>query len=214
MPDPMHVIRSSTPLVWGELDLPILGITRDWHGRGVDPPAGWSLAMDSTHLWFIATHARGASLHPLARPGKFLEGLWEHDVAELFLADPDSGRYLELNLAPNASWWSREFRAPRVPATAEPEPFPEPFPGVETHAELAPDGGWVAAMALPLDELEKRVAFGPASTANVAFILESPRQRFLTAAELGGGEPDFHQPAAFPTLCFHDGGLPASAGAR
>jgi hypothetical protein len=47
-------------------------------------------------------------------PGNFLAELWRHDVAELFIADPASGRYFEFNLAPNGAWWSCEFTAPRV----------------------------------------------------------------------------------------------------
>jgi hypothetical protein len=36
----------------------------------------------------------------------------------------------------------------------------------------------------------------------VAMIVETPDQRFLSAAELGGESPDFHQPAAFPPVSF------------
>jgi hypothetical protein len=119
-------------------------------------------------------------------------------VAELFLADPASGRYFEFNLAPNGAWWSCEFTAPRVRAEETDITMPE----VATFADLAADGSWVAAMALPLDLLNARLGFGPATRGNVAMILESPGQRFVTAADLGGGEPDFHQPDRFPTIGF------------
>jgi hypothetical protein len=57
-------------------------------------------------------------------------------------------------------------------------------------------------MALPLDLLKARLDFGPETRANVTFILETPAQRFLTAAPLGQGEPDFHRPRLFPQVAF------------
>lgn len=139
-------------------------------------------------------------LHPKARPGCFLGGLWETDVAELFLADPVSGRYLELNLAPNGAWWSCEFTAPRQRAEANDIAMPD----VATFADLAPDGSWLAAMAVPLDILRARLDFGQETRANVTMILGSPEQRFLSAAKLHGTVPDFHQPAGFTKIQFAD----------
>lgn len=192
----MTIFTSARPLMWGELDIPLLGLEKDWHGVPVQPPAAYSLAMDDRRLWFIAHHRRPVSLHPHARPGEFKAGLWEHDVAELFIADPASGRYFEFNLAPNSAWWSCEFTAPRVRAEETDYAMPE----VATFAEMAPDGAWLAAMAIPLDLLRARLDFGPRSRVNVSMILESPDRKFITAADLGGGEPDFHQPQRFPEI--------------
>lgn len=149
--------------------------------------------MDERRLWFIAHHRRPAELHPAARPGAFQAELWKHDVAELFIADPVSGRYFEFNLAPNGAWWSCEFTAPRV----REEEIDIAMPEVATFADMAPDGAWVAAMAIPLDLLKARLDFGPDSRINVTMILESPEQKFLTATDLGDGEPDFHRPRRF-----------------
>lgn len=207
----MNVLRTEKPLAWGSLDLPLFGISSDWSGNPANPPAAFSLAADPERLWFVASHGKPARLHPKARPGAFLAGLWESDVAELFLADPASGRYLELNLAPNGSWWSCEFSAPRQRLSEEDRAFPE----VETFAELAPDGSWVAAMAVPLEPLRQRIGFGETTRGNVTFILGSPTQQFLSAAKLGQGEPDFHRPAQFPKLRFYDHAeLPPQAGSR
>ena len=196
----MTVFRSAKPLVWGEMDLPLFGIDKDWHGKEVGPQAAFSIAVDSRSLWFIASHASPARVHPAARPGRFTPELWKHDVAELFLHDQTSGRYFEFNLAPNGAWWSCEFTAPRVREEAGDIVFPE----VATFAELAPNGGWMAAMAIPRDLLEGRLDFGKETALNVAFILESPAQRFLTATDLGGGEPDFHRPQKFRKIALQD----------
>lgn len=194
----MTVFESGSRLEWGALDLPLMGVVRDWEGRAMEPPAAFSLAVDPAHLWFVATHQRPADLHPQARPGAFLKELWRNDVAELFIADPQSGRYFEFNLGPNGAWWSCEFTAPRQRA----EEVEVAMPEVATFSELGADGSWLAAMAMPLDLLRARLNFGPATRLNVAFILESPRQRILSAGDLGGGAPDFHRPERFPPVQF------------
>lgn len=185
------------PLAWGELDLPLSGIESDWHGGPVVPAAAFALALDPERLWFIAGHGLPARIHPRARPGVFQAELWRHDVAELFLAGPDlGGPYLEFNLAPNGAWWSCGFTAPRVRATEE----ERPLQAVMTYADLAPDGAWLAAAAIPVASLREWLDFGEGARGNVTMILNSPDQRFLTAANLGPGEPDYHRPDRFPVL--------------
>ena len=194
----MTIFTSPRPLRWGHLDVPMLGLDRDWHGGPLNPPAAFSLATDERRLWFVAHHRRAPQLHPQARPGMFQAELWRHDVAELFLADPVSGRYFEFNLAPNGGWWSCEFATPRGRAEETDIAMPE----VATFSDMAPDGAWLAAMAIPLDLLRARLDFGPRTRANVTLILGSPTQKFITAADLGGGEPDFHLPQRFPEVVF------------
>lgn len=194
----MTIFTSPSPLMWGELDIPMLGLQKDWKGLPVEPPGAFSLATDDRRLWFVAHHRKPADLHPLARPGDFQAGLWKHDVAELFIADPVSGRYFEFNLAPNGGWWSCEFTAPRV----REEEIDIAMPDVATFSDMAPDGSWVAAMAIPLDLLKARLDFGSRSRINVSMILGSPDQRFISAMDLGGGEPNFHQPDRFSQVAF------------
>lgn len=194
----MMIFTSAVPLVWGELDVPMFGLLKDWDGKEFEPAAGYSLVMDAHRLWFIANHRHAADLHPNSRPGSFQAELWRHDVAELFIADPASGRYFEFNLAPNGAWWSCEFTAPRVRA----EEVEIAMPEVATFADMSPDGSWLAAMAIPLDLLKARLNFGEESKANVAMILNSPAQKFLSAADLGMGGPDFHRPQMFSQVNF------------
>lgn len=191
----MTVFTSPRPLVWGELDVPLQGLAQDLNGAPLRQPAAFCLVRDPAWLWFIAHHRQAARIHPQARPGAFHAGLWQYDVAELFLADPAGQRYFEFNLAPNGAWWSCEFTAPRVRA----DEADIAMPGVATFADLSPDGSWLAALAIPLDLLKARLDFGPATRVNVTMILESPDQKFLSATALGAGEPDFHQPQRFPS---------------
>lgn len=194
----MTIFTSADPLVWGGLDVPMFGLGKDRDGGVFEPPAGFSLVMDGQRLWWIANHRRPAELHPKSRPGAFQAELWRYDVAELFIADPLSGRYFEFNLAPNGAWWTCEFTAPRVRAEALEIAMPE----IATFAEMAPDGSWLAAMAIPLDLLKARLNFGGESKINVTMILNSPAQRFLSATDLGPGEPDFHRPEKFSQVSF------------
>lgn len=194
----MQIFTSAQALAWGSLDVPMLGLERDWSGKALQAPAGFALVMDAERLWFIAHHRKAAMLHPQARPGRFQAELWRYDVAEWFVADPVSGRYFEFNLAANGAWWSCEFTGPRVRAEATDIAMPE----IATFADIAPDGAWIAAMAIPVRFLKARLDFGPHSRINVTMILETPDQRFVTAADLGGGEPDFHRPDRFSEVVF------------
>jgi hypothetical protein len=194
----MTIFTSPQRLIWGELDVPLFGLAKDLDGILLQEPAAFSLVVDAQHLWFIASHRKSARLHPQARPGRFQAELWRHDVAELFLFDPVSGRYFEFNLAPNGAWWTCEFIAPRVRADLVEIAMPE----VATFSELSADGSWVAAMAIPVDLLKARLNFGNETYVNVTMILESPVQKFISATDLGPGEPNFHQPEQFSKICF------------
>ena len=194
----MTIFTSAQPLIWGSLDVPMFGLNRDWSGAPFEPAAGFSLVMDQHRLWFLANHRKPAELHPASRPGAFHANLWEHDVAELFITDPATGRYFEFNLAPNGAWWTCEFTAPRVRA----EEAEIAMPDVATFAEMAPDGSWLAAMAIPLDLLAARLNFGAQSKINVSMILNSPDQKFLTATKFSCVDPDFHRPQEFSPIKF------------
>ena len=196
----MLILKSARPLHWGSLSLPVWGLSRDWSEAEIASPLMFSLACDSDRLWFVAAGKSPTKIHPLARPGGFLAELWRYDCAELFIADPHSGRYVEFNLAANGAWWSGEFVAPRQRA----EEIDIAFPEVATFAELAPDGGWMSAMSLPLDLLRSRLHWGVTSRINVTFIIGSPAQQFLSAARLPGEIPDFHQPSHFSEFQFHE----------
>lgn len=188
----MVVTRLDQPLEWtGPVTSFMQELCHDWHGKSLQIPAHFGLVEDPHHLWLIASREQAASPHPTAGPGDFQAGLWRHDVAELFVAAPDGSGYLEFNLSPTGAWWLERFGAPR-----EARPL-DALPEVMTHG--SPDGAssWSAALAVPLDWLRETIAWGPDSRLNVCMILDSPKQRFLTATDLGPGEPDFHRPERF-----------------
>jgi len=192
----MNIERTRGKLEWGQLDVNMFGVTHDWYGEKLKNPVGFSFAADENNLWFIATHAEPALLHPDARPGLFLRELWKYDVAEFFLFNPDNGHYLEFNLSPNGAWWAAEFTGP-LEGMGE-----APLQGVKTYSQLAPDGGWVTAASIDMAMLQERFHFGLDSSMNATFILHSPEQKFVTATDLGEGKPNFHQPDKFKPVNF------------
>jgi len=171
-------------------------ILKDWAGKKIPLPVKFLFWVSDTHFHFLARDENGRGLsHPDSKPSQYLPELWKYDVAEFFLMSADRSRYLEFNLAPNGAWWSSSFTKPREPAPGEPSPIPD----VVTSAERK-DRFWQASARIPLSWLHAHFGFGKDSLLNATFILKSPGQIFLTAGDLGEGEPDFHRPDRFPTI--------------
>lgn len=98
----------------------------------------------------------------------FTEGLWTGDCGELFLSNPSSGYYVEVNLSPRGGWWNCAFSAPHV-RVMDP---PAPFAGVITSSSREADGGWIASITIPLDSLPAELQFDhEITTGNVCFCL-------------------------------------------
>ena len=98
-------------------------LDRDVFGDPVPGPLEFTLSHDG----FVPKFPASAKPVTGAKPGSFHEGLWEGDVAEVFLMHPGGG-YLEYNFAPNGAWWSCAFDSPRVRSS---DPAPVPFPKFE-----------------------------------------------------------------------------------
>jgi len=122
---------------------------------------------------------------PEARPGTRVEGLWEFDVVECFLAGA-GGRYLEIELGAGGHFLVLSFRARRVLADAH--------AGLRPEVEVAagPDGVRRAALRLP------RALLPPGLRAGNAFAIAAGR--YLAWQPVPGAAPDFHQPERWPAL--------------
>ena len=182
-------------VVTDALSIPVASLGRDWFGMELSCPPFIGCAIDPHHFHFRANRAAGACVHPGAAAGCFAPDLWQYDAAEFFLVDPENGRYLEFNLAPNGAWWSCEFTAPRQRA----RPDDVPFPDVVTASRMCPES-WEASASLPLEPLRDRLRFGPGSRLNATATLMQPKPSLLTVVPLGSGTPDFHQPDRIPEI--------------
>ncbi len=175
-----------------------MGITEDWFGTTLEEPCTFSLAKDSEFLWFISIFPHTANIHPSASPGLFTPELWKYDVAELFLANPSTGEYLEFNLTANGAWWASKFSSIRKPTAQQPDFTSH----IRSHQDLSDTHHSVVGLQVPLKFLKKEIDFGLATAANITVICDSPSHRYLSASKLPGAQPDFHQPTNFTTASF------------
>jgi hypothetical protein len=128
-------------------------------------------------------HQRPARI-PDAVRGARVDRLWDFDVVECFVVGADGG-YRELELGAGGHHLALAFAGPRVPATGVPSP------GLAVAWTRNADG-WHAECALPRDWLpEPIVAANAFAIGGGAFLAHRPT---------GGARPDFHRPAAYPSV--------------
>jgi hypothetical protein len=164
-------------------------VERDWFGVAALGPPKWLLTIDDDVLALRGMVASPPICTKQDCESGFIEGLWEADVVELFLSNPRTGFYIEFNLAPRGAWWCCTFDSPRSRCADG----AKPIEGVQTRAAYTEES-WDSMLLVHLKSLPYRLAFDVGSTlANITFCLGRPQQ-FITLADLGGGEPDFHRP--------------------
>lgn len=190
------VIFAEVPPTFEELQSHGVVLLTDWSGSKITKLSKFLFWIDPTHFHFLASQEGTAGMnHPDSRPGQYQAELWKYDVAEFFMLSSDKSRYLEFNLAPNGGWWSSAFSSPLIPALGEPSPVPD----VDTSAEVT-NNGWQARARIPLLWLQENYGFSKSTFLNACFILNSPDQIFVSAGNLGNGDPDYHRPKQFPPL--------------
>ena len=124
----------------------------------------------------------------------FIEGLWQQDVAECFIAIPALGSYMEYNLSPGGSWWAAKHIGPRM--RQDPQPSGNTFAVISQSTWDARH--WNAQMNFPLPDPD-------ACILNFTAIISRPEGRqFYSLASLGGDRPDFHRPADWILLVGQD----------
>lgn len=122
----------------------------------------------------------------------FVEGLWRFDCGELFLLQPTTGKYLEINLAPNGAWWSCVFSGVRV---RDGETL---SPQLEHITADYSENGWRASFDLSWREIERCLGSAENLLGNVTLILggcpdaNPPLENLHSIAKLGA--VDFHRP--------------------
>jgi hypothetical protein len=192
----MPVFFAEKPPTFDELSRHGSELLTDWSGSQITKLSKFLFWVDRTNFHFLASQNGTPGLnHPDSQPGQYQAELWKYDVAEFFLLSADKTRYLEFNLAPNGGWWTSAFTSPLKPAPGE----PAPVPGVETSAEVSPEG-WRAHASIPLAWLQENYGFSESSFLNACFILNSPDQIFVTAGDPPAGKPDYHRPDLFPQI--------------
>ena len=159
-------------------------LVKDWYGKPC-PKVGFEVTK-STSWTFKVSVPTMATTKPMAEPNQYCEGLWKQDVAEWFIVNPKTGRYVECNLAANGAWWMMLFSEPRK-RTRVPS-----FTGVSTQYKLG-GNSWEAELFIPESLL--LACLGEAKWAhNVCFILGEKPKQYLSLNKLSPKVPDFHLP--------------------
>ena len=171
--------------------LPCSSLSHDFYQLPLPSAFNFCLALDSKNLFFLAQSDSVPSLDKNAQPKTFVEGLWNFDVAELFLWNENNTRYQEINLAPNAAWWSCDFEHYRQRTKNC-----RTLVGVEVFSKLEQDS-WQAAISLPLSEISVDLQLNHGLRANVCAILGNKERRYLSTATSSAKKPDFHRTEDF-----------------
>lgn len=180
--------------------LPRTAISHEWHGSPVSPPLLFSLGLDSEALWFTASRAAAPLCDLSLSCGSFVEGLWEKELAEVFLCSAEGTRYLEINLSPTGAWWSCSFHSYRARDSSA------ALEGVTAWAETVTvqAKSWEATLRIPTASIASAVTFTPKSAevrANVSGVMimgASPL--YLSYSNLEATQPDFHLTDKFSAL--------------
>jgi hypothetical protein len=163
-----------------------LVVAHRWDGAPLPDVCAWvwlSAARDALEVEAGMPHS-GAPRIPDAPRGARVDGLWEYDVVECFVAGVD-GRYFELELGAGGHYLALAFDAPRRRSSDF------------AHESLAVDWesgpeGWRARCRIPR-------AWLPEPIAGInAFAIAGGE--FAVHAPVGGDQPDFHRPHAFPRV--------------
>lgn len=162
-------------------------LAHDWYGTVVTPPLRFSLEFHSDRIVFSAERSAPPVCNLGITNGTFKEGLWESEVAELFVKEESSSRYLEVNLAPTGAWWWCVFDTYRVRAKVQPPP-PR---GLHTSSTVS-TSGWSASIELPYAEFPINLSHPAQARLNVTGVIRAPETKYLTWVALRSEKPDFH----------------------
>ncbi len=120
-------------------------------------------------------------------PVGFTDGLWEYDVVELFIAQPN-GEYVEIEAGPKGHWLVYEFESYRKQ---------KDLPKKELEYTCAvEDGVWKGVFTVPLSWLSAPIG---ECTVN-AYQYRSAGDQFLAWQSIPSIEPDFHKTECFQLI--------------
>ncbi|MBX7143422.1 MAG: hypothetical protein K1X79_03145 [Oligoflexia bacterium] len=170
-------------------------IDYDWFGERMKNPPRFVVAVDPERLFLAAIVDMAPWYDSATTQGQFVEGLWNKDVAEIFLTNSGGTAYQEFNLSPRGSWWSCVFSKYRK---RDPQNFKMPQ-GVETFSEIQ-QSSWKAGIAIPVRDLSIPLAIEETSRANVCFVLGKTKRHYLSWTNIQNYDPDFHRADEFEDI--------------
>jgi len=167
--------------------------TTDWYGRELASPFSWVVALDPQSFWFSCAIPGGKNWSAAHTSGQFVEGLWEEDVAEVFIRERD-GRYQELNFNPSGAWWSMTHSSYRL---RDPNTSP---PLIRTIDTGIGEGWW--RVVVSFDRASFQVPIAPTSFLHISGISYGSEVSFISSRAPAGMAPDFHHERCFEPVTF------------
>ena len=164
-----------------------------WNGSTLSVPLSWSVAIDPQALWFVCSLPGGRVCTRPGTHGEFVEGLWEEDVAELFIKGAD-GRYQEFNVGPSGAWWSVTFSTYRTRSASSLRPHL-----LSVTTDMRTDR-WEVVAAFARSALDVELA--STSSLHVSGMWYRPDPCFLSSSPASGVAPDYHHEACFEPVSF------------
>jgi hypothetical protein len=162
----------------------------DWSGNPLPHPLAWCIALDPDTLWFLCSLPGGGRSSSIR--GEFVEGLWEDDVAELFIKSP-AGMYQELNFAPSGAWWSMTLDEYRLRRSS---PQPPEIRHLTTSVSV---GEWSVVVGLTRSSME--VPLTPQSCLHVSGMWYREEPCYLSSSStLHQFAPDYHHGSCFEVV--------------
>jgi hypothetical protein len=162
----------------------------DWFGNPPRYPAHFTLSLRGNFLHYQFWTAKAPDCDRSYRSGDFVEGLWERDVAELFLMGPQ-GNYHEFNLSPSGAWWCASFSGYRQRIAAR------PCPSVQVSSS-SEGPSWTASLLVDLRDIPCLEGAGlQRAQISVTAILDPAQPEYLCSGHQSGGQPDFHRASTF-----------------
>ena len=159
----------------------------DWFGVASPWKPEMALRVSERRLHYTFRADKSALCDESLACGSFVEGLWEQDVAELFLSGPGDS-YQEINVSPTGAWWSACFSNYRE--RTEVVEFP-----VEIEVERG-DDFWQVSFSAAVSDLQAWSGLHSSQyRASPAAILHGPEPFFFAWNwnPNKDGEPDFHR---------------------
>lgn len=182
-------LRLSKELVITDIfSLPFVEFSKDWFGKVPQAKTSFCFGTDENQLFFALKCDKPACFDTQHKPGEYTENLWQFDVAELFIVEPDSGRYQEFNLSPAGSWWSMLFSDYRL---RDPAHFIIPK-GLQSTGSVS-EHLWQAALRVPLQSLSLPPQTLKEYRFNVCSIINGTEKQYLSYADAKSEKPDFHK---------------------
>ena len=161
-----------------------LEIVHDWRGQPI--PQHETVRMDLALGDEALTIDVAAPLHGDPKPAAPIgpcDGLWNHEVIELFLLG-DEERYLEIELGPWGHYLVLELDGPRqIVASGR---------LIEFHAQRG-HAGWTGRAVIPADLIPEPIGLGNA----YAMHGHGGARRYRALHPVPGEQPDFHRLECF-----------------